>query len=471
MDDERKALLKQLPKIDELLLLLEKRGGLEGTAPGIVKAICRAEVEKSRLDILNLTNEAGGPVPTLTGVADRVVSALGALYRHRLRRVVNGTGVILHTNLGRAPLCAEAVEQMVEVGRSYSNLEYDLAKGERGLRYDHVRDVLCLLTGAEDAIVVNNNAAAVLLVLNSLAEGGEAIVSRGELIEIGGEFRIPEVMEKSGGHLREVGTTNRTRLKDYEAAIGPETALIMKVHTSNFKIIGFTEDTSLIELVALGKKHAIPIMDDLGSGCFIDLSLHGLPKEPTVQEVMESGVDVVTFSGDKLLGGPQAGLILGKRSILEKIRKNPLNRALRIDKLTLAALEATLVQYLKPQACLEKLQVLKALTEPGTEVAKRGKRLKLMIDRLHDRRLSVGLASGYSMAGGGSLPGQMIPTTLVWLSVESVSPAALEGRLRGLDVPVIARIEDEKVVLDVRTVMDGDFSLIRDGLRTILCVC
>jgi L-seryl-tRNA(Ser) seleniumtransferase len=468
MDDRHKALLKQLPKIDEMMLLLEKRGILDGASPHIAKTLCREEVETLRHRILSLKGAWEGPLPTMESVVDQVVQTIRALQRYRLRRVINATGVILHTNLGRAPLCQEAVDRIVEVSRGYSNLEFDLAKGERGIRYDHVQELLRILTGAEDALVVNNNAAAVLLVLNTLVQGREAIVSRGELIEIGGEFRVPEVMEKSGGRLREVGATNRTRLKDYEAAIGPETALILKVHTSNFRMIGFTEDTSLAELVSLGKKHGIPVMDDLGSGCFIDLTSYGLCKEPTVQEVLGSGVDIVTFSGDKLLGGPQAGLILGNRNILEKIKRNPLNRALRIDKLTLAALEATIVQYLNPRDCLTKLQVMKALTEPKAMVMKRAKKLISLLRKLPAGKISVSTVSGYAMAGGGSLPGQEIPTTLICLCVNSLSTAALESRLRGLDTPVIARIEDDRVFLDARTIMDNELPLIRDGLRWIL---
>jgi len=468
MDERKKELLKALPKIDEMMLSLGRRRDLVETSPEIVKAICRSEVEASRLAILNLKGEWTEPLPSPASVEERVVGAVNALHRYRLRRVINATGVILHTNLGRAPLCPEAVSRIIEVSRGYCNLEYDLARGERGLRYDHLRELLCRLTGAEDALVVNNNAAAVLLVLNTLAQGKEAIVSRGELIEIGGEFRIPEVMEKSGGRLREVGTTNRTRLKDYETAIGPETGLIMKVHTSNFRIIGFTEDTSLIELAALGKKHGIPVMDDLGSGCFIDLALYGLCREPTVQEVLGSGVDVITFSGDKLLGGPQAGLILGKREILDKIRKNPLNRALRIDKLTLAALEATMVRYLRPEKGPARLPALQALTEPNGEVLKRAKRLKGLLRKIPKEKMTVSIVSGYAMAGGGSLPGEDIPTARVCLRVNGLSTAALESRLRALDTPVIARIEEDQVFLDARTIMDGELPIIRDGLCRIL---
>jgi L-seryl-tRNA(Ser) seleniumtransferase len=265
-----------------------------------------------------------------------------------------------------------------------------------------------------------------------------------------------------------VGTTNRTRLKDYEEAIGPETSLIMKVHTSNFRVVGFTEEAALTELVVLGKKHGIPVMDDLGSGCFIDLTCHGLPKEPTVQEALGSGVDVVTFSGDKLLGGPQAGLILGKRDILARIKKNPLNRALRIDKLTLAALEATIIQYLYPRAAQEKIQTLKALTEPVAAVAKRARSLLAKLRGLRHDRLSLALVPGEAMAGGGSLPGETIPTTLIGLRVKGLSASALESRLRDLPIPIIARIEDDRVFLDGRTIMDHEVTIIRDGLQRIL---
>ncbi|MBU1744182.1 MAG: L-seryl-tRNA(Sec) selenium transferase, partial [Proteobacteria bacterium] len=357
---------------------------------------------------------------------------------------------------------------VVEVARGYSNLEYDLEKGERGFRYDHVRGLLCALTGAEDALVVNNNAAAVLLVLNALSEGKEAIVSRGELIEIGGEFRIPDVMEKSGARLKEVGTTNRTRLSDYERAISPETGIILKVHTSNFRIMGFTEEADLTSLVALGKKHHIPVVDDLGSGCLIELDRYGLEREPTVRDCLAAGADVVTFSGDKLLGGPQAGIILGKRAFLERIRLNPLNRALRIDKLTLAALEATMVKYLRPAEALADIRVLRALTEPVADVKRRAKRLAAILRRVLPERLDIQLVTGVSMAGGGSLPTREIPTLLVGLRVAFLSAAALEERLRRRELPVIVRVAADQVLLDVRTVDPDEFAEIRNALKAVL---
>jgi len=481
MDERKKALLRELPKIDALMLLLEAKGAPALAPRELILETCRAVVADLRTRIVDVegpgrtsSGKRGGPealrLPVPEEVAARVVARLEDLHRYRLRRVINATGVILHTNLGRAPLCPEAVERIVAVSRGYSNLEFDLEKGERGLRYDHVRERLCALTGAEDALVVNNNAAAVLLVLNTLAFGREAIVSRGELIEIGGEFRIPDVMEKSGGRLREVGTTNRTRLADYERAIGPETALILKVHTSNFRIVGFTEEANLGELVALGKRSGVPVLDDLGSGCLIGLARFGLAHEPTVQEVLATGVDVVTFSGDKLLGGPQAGIILGGREILGRIRKNPLNRALRIDKLTLAALEATLVHYLDPDTARERLQVLKALTEPLPDVKKRAHRLLRLLRRTGLEGLDVSLEAGVSMTGGGSLPTQEIPTALVALRPRSLSAARLEEGLRRLPTPVIARIAEDAVLLDVRTLMEEELGWIRDGLRSLFPV-
>jgi L-seryl-tRNA(Ser) seleniumtransferase len=469
MNEHQKELLRNLPKIDDMILRIEKRENLVGFPREILKETCRSVVDEIRGRILaDKQNDINLRLPTTEQAAERAAGIVEGYRSYRLRRVINATGVVLHTNLGRAPLCREAIDRVAEVARGYSNLEYDLEKGERGLRYDHVRALLCALTGAEDALVVNNNAAAVLLVLNALAEGKEAIVSRGELIEIGGEFRIPDVMEKSGARLREVGTTNRTRLSDYERAIGPETAIILKVHTSNFRIIGFTEEADLTSLVVLGKKHHLPVVDDLGSGCLIELEHYGLEREPTVRDCLATGADVVVFSGDKLLGGPQTGIILGKREFLERIRKNPLNRALRIDKLTLAALEATMVKYLRPMEALADIRVLRTLTEPIGEVKKRAKRLVAILRRALPGGIEVRLIDGFSMAGGGSLPTQEIPTALIGLRAHSLSAAALEERLRHWDTPVIVRVADDQVLLDVRTLDPEEFSEIRDALKAVL---
>ncbi len=468
MDQARQALLRGLPKIDDMMLKLEGMNALAKIPRDIAKAVCRMIVDDMRKTILeNESNPDNIRIPALDRVLDKAVSALNDFHRHRLRRVVNATGIIIHTNLGRAPLCPEALERITAVGAGYSNLEYDLDQGRRGLRYDHVQNILCVLSGAEDALVVNNNAAAVLLCLNTLAQGKEAIVSRGELVEIGGEFRIPEIMEKSGARLREVGATNRTRLADYENAVNPETSLILKVHTSNFRIVGFTEETGLDDLVALGKKCGIPVMHDLGSGCFLDLERFGLDSEPTVPNVISSGVDVITFSGDKLLGGPQAGIILGRKRILAQIKKNPLNRALRIDKLTLAALEATMMQYLQPEKAVRSLRVLNALTEPIADVKKRAKRLSAALKRAGIPGIRFTVRAGSSLTGGGALPTREIPTVLIAVQSDSHSPNILDARLRRLDTPIIARIADDEILFDLRTIADEEMPFIRDGLKSI----
>ncbi|MBN1364670.1 MAG: L-seryl-tRNA(Sec) selenium transferase [Syntrophaceae bacterium] len=468
MDELKKDLLKKLPKIDEVLLILEKQNIYDLAPREIVKETCRKVVQDLRDKIVNSKKKLPAEViPDAKAAAQEVEKSVKGLYRYSLRRVVNATGVILHTNLGRAPLCPEALERIVEVGKSYSNLEFDLGKGERGQRYDHVNSLLCALTGAEDALIVNNNAAAVLLVLNTLAQKKEAIVSRGELIEIGGEFRIPEIMQKSATKLREVGTTNRTRLSDYEKAVNDKTGLIMKVHTSNYRIVGFTEEADIESLVALGKKRGIPVMDDLGSGCLIDLDLYGLQHEPTVRETLATGCDVVTFSGDKLLGGPQAGVIIGKKEVLGKIKKNPLNRALRIDKFTLAALEATLMHYLNPVAAAKKLRALKSLTEPVADVKKRAEKLIAKLQKENFESLKISLREDFSAAGGGSLPTQQIPTVLVVIKNKKMPATRMEEKLRKLEVPIIARVDKDEILLDLRTVTEDEFAFIIEGLKQI----
>jgi L-seryl-tRNA(Ser) seleniumtransferase len=467
MDEQTQALLRGLPKIDELLLILEKRNQDHPAPREVTRAVCRDVVDNLRRSVMRKEGKEGKVrLPLAEEVAAEVEKRIQMLHRRSLRRVINATGVILHTNLGRAPLCREAIDQLMAVSEGYSNLEFDLERGERGVRYDHIRELLRLLSGVEDAMVVNNNAAAVFLALNTLAENKEVIVSRGELVEIGGEFRIPEIMEKSGARLREVGTTNRTRVVDYERAITPETGLILKVHSSNFKMVGFTEEASLEDLVALGKKHQIPVMYDVGSGCFIDLAEYGLPSEPVVREVAAGGVDVLTFSGDKMLGGPQAGIILGRRNLLEKIKKNPLNRALRIDKLTLAALEATLRVYLDPEEAVNRLRILKAFTEPLDDVTRRARKLITMLKRVLPESFSLVLKPGESMAGGGALPGMTIPTMLLGIKFSELSAGRLEERLRQLEIPIIVRVANDELLLDLRTIEEDELKLIRDELSS-----
>lgn len=466
MDEDRRELLRDIPKMDEILSILDRLKVLESTSRNIVLKICREVLDEVRSSILaKALSDRKLLDPERLGSV--IASRLDALKRNNLRRVVNATGILLHTNLGRAPLPDEAIENMINVSRGYSNLEYSLEAGKRGVRYDHVTGVLRELTGAEDALVVNNNAAAVLLVLNTLSNGMESIVSRGELIEIGGEFRVPEIMKKSGAVLREVGTTNRTRLSDYEKAIGENTALIMKVHPSNYRIMGFTEEAALADLVGLGRKMNVPVFNDLGSGCLIDLEQFGLMKEPTVQEIVKAGTDVVSFSGDKLLGGPQAGIIIGRSDLIADIKANPLNRALRIDKLTLAALESTLRIYLKPEEALRKLRGLSCLTEPVDGVAKRAKKLCSALRRAAPGDFAFETREGKSLSGGGALPMQEIPTVLVVVKSGKFKAGQIENVLRHAETPVIARIAEDEVLIDLRTVSEDEFKIIEKSFREI----
>jgi L-seryl-tRNA(Ser) seleniumtransferase len=383
-----------------------------------------------------------------------------------LCRVINATGVILHTNLGRAPLAAAAVEAVAQVSATYSNLEYDLRSGGRGKRESHCQQQLARLVGSQDAVVTNNCAAAVLLVLNTLAEKGEVIVSRGELIEIGGSFRIPEVMEKSGAHLREVGTTNRTRIGDYERAINENTRLILRVHPSNYRIVGFTERPSLEEIAILSQRTGIPAFEDLGSGCLLDLAPLGVPGEPLVRESFKAGIQVAAFSGDKLLGGPQAGIIAGNRAIIESVRQNPLMRALRVDKMTLAALEATLRIYERGAAQLE-VPVLRALAMTVEEIRERAETFQERLQKTTDQGLRIVLENGDSMIGGGSAPEVRLPTVLLAIESHTLSASLIEERLRNHTTPVIARTERERVLLDLRTVAPDEEEIILTALASL----
>ncbi len=385
--------------------------------------------------------------------AERVASWIAEMSRPSLRRVINATGVVLHTNLGRAPLAAAAREAAARVAAGYGNLEYDLQAGERGSRYDHCAELLRELTGAEAALVVNNNAAAVVLALNTLAEGRDAIVSRGELVEIGGSFRVPEVMAKSGARMREVGSTNKTHREDYEAAISADTGAILKVHRSNFRIVGFTAEVSLAELATLGRTHGVPVVNDLGSGLLLDLESIGLPHEPTASDALRDGADVVTMSGDKLLGGPQAGIILGRAEWIARMRKNPLCRAFRVDKLTLAALEATLALYRDPELAIREVPVLRMLALGAEELEQRA---RLWVDRLREAGVSAEAVPGASTVGGGAYPGVELPTTLVALNAAMRSAREVEAALRQGEPAVVARIVDGRVVLDPRTVFEEE---------------
>ena len=460
-------LLRRLPKVDQLLDEPEVKELAETIPRRLVLQAVRDILESFRARILAGDAQIGPDDLARPRLAALIRSEAQRLARPSFRRVVNGAGVVIHTNLGRSLMAEEALEAIAAAGRYYSNLEFDLQTGRRGSRYSHVEALLCDLTGAEAALVVNNNAAAVLLALETLARGREVIVSRGELVEIGGSFRIPEVMAKSGAVLVEVGATNKTHYHDYERAITEQTALLLKVHQSNFRMIGFTSLVDAVELSELGRKHGLPVMEDLGSGSLVDFSRFGLAKEPTVQETVKSGVDVTTFSGDKLLGGPQAGLILGRKDIVARIKKNPLNRALRIDKFTLAALEATLRLYLDEPRALTGVPTLNLIARPYPELRRQAARLRRKLVQVAPDWIRVGEADGCSQIGGGALPAQELKTRLVTLSPARLSVNELETALLNMPVPVIGRIENDLFVLDVRTIAAADHRLIAQALADL----
>lgn len=454
-----KELLKSIPKTDRIL---QKLPG--GIPPSLKLRMCRRVLDDIRRSILSGKMPDGTSV-SFESVLMRVQQEIRKAMQPSLRPLINATGVVVHTNLGRSLLPEELFDSMFQIAVNYSNLEYDLEKGRRGSRYSHVEDILCELTGAEAALVVNNNAAAVLIMLETLARGREVIVSRGELVEIGGSFRIPDVMVRSGAILREVGATNRTHLSDYERAIGEETALLMKVHQSNFAIVGFTLSVSMRDLKALGRRKGIPVIEDLGSGNLMDLRPFGFIHEPTVSESLAAGADLVSFSGDKMLGGPQAGIIVGRKKLVDEIRKNPLNRAVRIDKLTLAALEGILRIYREPEKALSRIPTLTMLSMSLDETRERASRLLGAIRALALKGLKVSTTETISRVGGGALPLQNLRSTAVTLELrkqagdERPGSAALERELRLGEPPVIVRIEDEQILLDVRTIKDDQFSV------------
>ncbi len=461
-------LLKQLPSIDELLKETRTRAMLATFPRVLVLEALRTAVDAKRAAILDATKKEAAHSVSLSAILDQAETVLAELAAPSLRPVINATGVIVHTNLGRSPLSERAIERVVAISRGYSNLEYDIQAGERGKRYVHVERALTRLTGVEAATAVNNNAAAVLLCLNTLARGKEVIVSRGELVEIGGSFRVPDVMERSGAILHEVGTTNKTHLKDYEKAINENTGLLLKVHTSNYRIVGFTKEVQPDELMKLGRKHKVPVMWDLGSGSFLDLRAYGAGDEPTVQQAVAAGVDVLTFSGDKLLGGPQAGMILGKKAFLDPIRANPLARALRIDKLTLAALEATLSQYLDMDKAVRDVPTLWMLTQSLSEIDRKANLLADALRRTAREDLSVSIQEDLSQSGGGALPTGHFPTKTVGIRHAALSANQIETRLRLGSTPIITRIKEGMVLFDPRTLNDDEIGKIGEALGKIL---
>ena len=462
---DQTALLRRVPSVDELLL----RPRLAALCKEVDRAFAvdtlRGVLAQLRRDIIaGVAADEGAVEPA--EIEKRTVEAVENLLAPSLKSVINASGVILHTNLGRAPLTAEVVEEFRRVATQYSNLEYDVGAGARGKRDVHCARLLERLTGAEAAIVVNNCAAAVLLTLAALARGGEVIVSRGELIEIGDGFRIPEIMEQSGTMLREVGTTNRTRITDYENAINERTRLLFRVHPSNFTVSGFTEKPEVAELIALGERRGLPVVEDLGSGCLVDLSAAGV-SEPTVRESVEAGFSLVLCSGDKLLGGPQTGIIAGNKELVAKVRRHPLFRALRVDKLTIAALEVTLRAYLR--ADWNEIPSQQMIRTTKEEISARTKHLvEALRTRVRGTEAQFEIADGSSLMGGGSTPAQSLSTRVLRIRSKHYSATQLEARLRGGTAPVIARIEEDSVIVDLRTVFAAQEGPLADSLVAAL---
>lgn len=452
--DPKTRCLRAIPKVDECIARIDSNQDISAPA-SIIKSSIQDIIQRQREKIL--VSDQCEPLSDEQW-NDLFLNEIQARITPHLKRIFNGTGVVIHTNLGRSVLSQKTTNQLVQAGGYYSNLEFNLETGQRGSRYSLVEDIICDLTGAEAALVVNNNAAAVLISLDTLAKGKEVIVSRGQLVEIGGSFRIPDVMAKSGATLVEVGATNRTHLHDYENAITDETSMLLRVHTSNFRIIGFTSEVSADEMVMLAKQKGLATMEDLGSGSLIDLSKHGFPKEPTVQEIVKAGVDVVTFSGDKLLGGPQAGIIVGNKNIIEKIKKNPLNRALRIDKFTLAALESVLREYYDMEDALKEVPTLNMLTTPPEKLKKRAQSLLRKIKTKLSNSCCLQIIPTVSRVGGGALPEYNIESWALQVSPLKMKLVELERGLRKLLTPVIGRIENDCLLLDVRTLQDRELS-------------
>ena len=456
----KQKLLSEIPSVDELLKNSHGARWLETYPRKTVLRAVRETLDKKRKEILG-----GLSVELSVGVlAHDIENKIKELSAYKLKPLINATGVVIHTNLGRSVLSDRAIENIKYLAGSYSNLEYELLQGKRGKRYSHIKDILRELSGAEDALVVNNNAAAVLLCLNTFAKDREVVVSRGELVEIGGSFRIPEVMRASGAILMEVGSTNKTHLADYENALCGNTALLLKVHQSNYKITGFTEEVPMEELVKLSREYKIPVMADLGSGCMIDFEKYGIHGEPSVQGILKTGVDIVTFSGDKLLGGPQAGIILGKEKFINKLQKNPLLRAVRIDKLSLAALEATFMQYLDEEKAVKKIPTLRMLTQPLDEIKRRARKIYSALKKDTGSHVVVEILKDQSRAGGGSLPETDFPTFVVSIKPSKISVNALEKRLREGTPPVIARIKENALIIDARTVQERE---VRDLVKCV----
>ena len=457
-----KQLLSKIPAINKILLLDEVKSLIQEYSEVAVKSTIKNYIDEIKQEILN---EELHEVPSLEKIVEEVTQIVKSEDKNSLRRVINATGTILHTNLGRSLLSQKIKENIESVAFNYSNLEFDIDNKKRGSRYVHLIDIIKKLTGAEDVLVVNNNAAAVLLTLNTLVKDKEIVVSRGELVEIGGAFRIPEIIKLSGGTPVEVGTTNKTHLKDYENAITDNTGALLKVHTSNYKIVGFTKEVSNEEISYLARENKLVSINDLGSGQFVDFSKYGLPYEPTVKEVLDSGIDIVTFSGDKLLGGPQAGIIVGKKEYIEQMKKNQLTRALRVDKMTLAALETTLKLYLDEKEALEHIPTLHMISLSKDRLFAKAEVLKT---RLSDLDFKITVAEDKAEVGGGSYPASYLDSVVVKLEHPRLSATDIERRLLEVEIPIITRIKDNELIFDMRTLRTREFDLVKQALIEVV---
>lgn len=464
MNNSVQLVLRQIPSVNKILQDSVMKSIIADYGEKLVKISINSVLGEIKSNILNGLVDN---IPNYDDIVNQIKVEVNSKALPSLRKVINGTGIILHTNLGRASLPENVLNQMQRIASGYSNLEFDLETGKRGSRYAHVAGLISKITGAEDAVVVNNNAAAVMLVLSTLASKGDVVISRGELVEIGGSFRVPEIITSTGGNLVEVGTTNKTHLNDYAEKINEETTALLKVHTSNYKVIGFTEGVSTQELHQLAKENNLPLIVDLGSGLLVDLSKYINYKEPTVQEMVKNS-DIVTFSGDKLLGGPQIGVIAGKKKYIDKIKKNQLLRALRVDKLTLSSLEIILREYyLKDEKeLLASIPVLRKLTESSDNLEQKAKDLLIILKA--NNKLNLKIIEDYSKVGGGSLPGLELPTYLVAIKAEGISVNKLESRLRKIDIPIIGRTIKDYFCLDLRTIEENEYEIIKDGLCRII---
>ncbi|MCH7679777.1 L-seryl-tRNA(Sec) selenium transferase [candidate division KSB1 bacterium] len=468
MNSSKQKLLSQIPQVDEILRHSKLQPFIAKLSHEFVLQNVQKVTEQYRAELLAKDSSNNFSRASITKqILSRSLSRIQNFLRPSLQRAINGTGIILHTGLGRAPLITGAKENLAKVAAGYSNLEIDLESGKRGKRNSHVEELLCYLAGAEAACIVNNNAAAVLLTLNTLSFGKEAIISRGQLVEIGGSFRIPDVMEKSGTKMVEVGTTNKTHLKDYEKAISDNTGVICVVHPSNFRVKGFTNEVSLPDLVSLGEKHNIPVVYDLGGGVLVDLRKYDLPYEPVVSDSVTFGVDVVTFSGDKVLGGPQAGILVGKKKFIDKIKSNPLMRALRCDKLIYAALEPTLRLYLNEDDLLKENCVLKMLLEPMENLNRKAKKLSNKLDRIKTS-CQFKIEDTSIEIGSGAMPLEEFPSKAISLQIESIPVETLAKRFRSYSPPIIGYIRDNRLFFDLRTIFEDEHAIFFEACQQIL---